>query len=332
VTSVRLGLLLTPQHPEAADPVAALHEHLALVHAARDAGFATVLVSHHYLAAPYAMLQPVPLLARIAAEAGEMRIGTGVLLATLPNPLQVAEEVATLDVIAGGRTVLGVGLGYRAEERDAFGVPHDRAARVYLDKLDVVRRLLQGEQVTAEGPGYRLAGARLTLRPLQRPRPPIWMAANTDAGVRRAARHADAWLVNPHARLAEAEAQAAAFRHLHCREPGQMPVCREVCVAATDEEAAGVALPALAPKYGAYVDWGQSEAMPTGDTLDRAWDDLREDRFVIGSPATAAAALRRIRDRLGATDLLARVTWPGLPLADALRTVRLLGEEVVPAL
>ena len=329
---MRLGLLLTPQHEPGAEAEVALEEHLALVRAARDSGFATALVSHHYLAAPYAMFQPVPLLARVAAEAGGMRIGTGVLLAALPNPLQVAEEVATLDVIAGGRSVLGVGLGYRAEERNAFGVPGDRAARVYLDKLDVVRRLLEGEDVTAEGPGYRLAAARLTLRPSQVPRPPIWMAANTDAGVRRAARHADAWLVNPHARVREAEAQVAIFRRAHGREPDAMPVCREVLVAATDAEALAAARPVLAPKYASYVGWGQNEAMPAGDTLDRAWDDLREDRFVIGSPRTAAATLRRVRDRLGATDLLARVSWPGLPQSDALRTVGLLAAEVLPRL
>lgn len=329
---MRLGLLLTAQHPSGGDAAAALGDHLALVAEARDAGFATVLVSQHFLAAPYAMLQPIPLLARLAAEAGEMRLGTGVLLLTLLNPVQVAEEVATLDVLTGGRAILGVGLGYRAEERDAFGVPHERPARVYLDKLAVVRRLLEGEEVTAEGPGYRVEGARLTLPPLQAPRPPVWMAANTDTGVRRAARHADAWLVNPHARVGEIAAQQALFVEARGGAPAAVPVCREVCVAPTDAEALAVARPFLEPKYAAYVSWGQSEAMPTGDTLERAWDDLRADRFLIGSPETVARDLRVLRDRVGATDLLVRVTWPGLPREHALRTIGLLGREVLPAL
>jgi alkanesulfonate monooxygenase SsuD/methylene tetrahydromethanopterin reductase-like flavin-dependent oxidoreductase (luciferase family) len=328
---VNVGLLLTAQHEPDRDPSDAVAEHLALVRAARDAGLDSVLVSQHFLTEPYAMLQPMPLLGRMAAEAGEMRLGTGVLLVTLLNPVEVAEQAATLDVLTGGRFVLGVGLGYRREERSAFGIP-ERAAQVFLDKVDVIRRLLSGEEVTAAGPGYRLERARLTLRPMQRPRPPIWMAANTDAGVVRAARHADAWLVNPHARVTELEAQMAVYRRARGSAPYTVPVSREVCVAPTDLEAVGIARPHLEHKYASYVTWGQSEAMPSGDTLQRAWDDLRADRFILGSPETVARKIADLRDRIGATELLARITWPGFPLRYAERTIRLLGTKVLPAL
>lgn len=328
---MRLGLLLTAQHPADRDATRAVDEHLALVRAARDAGFDAVLVSQHFLASPYAMLQPVPLLGRLAAEAGAMRLGTGVLLLALLNPVEAAEQAATLDVLAGGRLVLGVGLGYRAEERAAFGMP-GRAGRVLVAKVGIVRRLLAGEEVTARGPGYALERARLTVRPLQRPHPPIWMAANTDAGVVRAARHGDAWLVNPHARVSDLERQVALYRSVRGSSAELLPVTREVCLAPTDEEALALARPHLVGKYAAYVAWGQGGALPAGDRLDRAWDDLRADRFVVGSPETAVRELRALRDRLGATDLLARVTWPGFPLAHALRTIRLLAEEVAPAL
>lgn len=328
---MKIGLLLTAQHEPERDPADAVEEHLALVRAARDAGLDSVLVSQHFLTEPYAMLQPMPLLGRLAAESGEMRLGTGVLLVTLLNPVEVAEQAATLDVLTGGRFVLGVGLGYRDEERSAFGVP-ERAAQVFIDKVDVIRRLLTGEEVTAAGPGYRLEHARLTLRPVQRPRPPIWMAANTDAGVRRAARHADAWIVNPHARVAELAAQMAEYRRARGPAPYTVPVSREVCVAPTDLEAVGIARAHLVKKYSSYVSWGQSDEMPAGDTLQRAWDDLRADRFILGSPETVVRKLTDLRDRLGASDLLARVTWPGFPRQYAERTIRLLGTRVLPAL
>lgn len=325
---MRLGLFVSAQHPAEDDPAARLAEHLEQVRTARDAGFHSIFAGQHFLPAPFQMLQPVPLLGRLAAEAGDLRIGAGILLVPLLNPVEVAEQAATLDVVTGGRFVLGVGLGYREEENAAFGLPAERV-RVYREKLDVIRRLLEGEEVTASGHGYRLDGARLTLRPLQRPRPPIWMAANSDAAVRRAARLADTWFVNPHASLAEVERQLELFRSERGSDPDELPVMREACIAPTDEEALATARPFLARKYEAYVDWGQSDVLPPSDTLRREWDELRAGRFIVGGPDTAAAEIRALR-ALGVTELVLRVQWPGLPQKDALRTLELLATEVLP--
>jgi alkanesulfonate monooxygenase SsuD/methylene tetrahydromethanopterin reductase-like flavin-dependent oxidoreductase (luciferase family) len=326
---VRPGLYLSPQHPPGTDPRRAFAEHLEQVALARALGFAAVAVPQHFLAERYQMLQPLPLLARLADEAGEMRLVAGVLLLTLLNPVEVAEQAATMDVLTGGRFVLGVGLGYRAEEDAAFGVGRRRVAR-FRDRLEVVRRLLDGEEVTAAGEGYRLERARLVLRP--DPRPSIWLAGNGDAAVRRAARLGDAWILNPHATVDDLERQRALFVAERGRDAVEVPVVREVCVAQTDAAAERIAAPVLAAKYAAYVDWGQSEVMPEGDTLRRGWDDLRRGRFLVGAPDTVAAGLRELRERVGATLVLARVQWPGLAHADAMRSLTLLGERVIPAI
>ncbi len=326
---MRYGLFLSAQHPAETDPRRALAEHLEQVAFVREHGFHSVFAGQHFLSAPYQMLQPVPLLARVAAAAGGMTVGAGVLLLPLLNPVEVAEQAATLDVITGGRFVLGVGLGYRPEENEAFGVAERRVA-VFREKLDVVRRLLEGEEVTASGLGYTLEGARLSLLPVQRPRPPLWLAANGDEGVRRAAALGDTWLVNPHATVDELERQLALFRAERGSEPAELPAIREACVAETDEAAFAAARPYLGPKYAAYVAWGQSDVLPPTDTLRREWDELRAGRFVIGGPETAAAQIREHRERLGVTHLIFRVQWPGLPHADALRTLELLATQVLP--
>ena len=326
---MRFGLFVAAQHPAGDDPGVRLAEHLEQVRFVRDAGFHSIFAGQHFLPAPYQMLQPVPLLARLAAEAGDLRVGAGILLLPLLNPVEVAEEAATLDVLTGGRFVLGVGLGYRDEENAAFGVPAERV-RVFREKLDVVRRLLEGEDVTASGHGYRLDGARLAPLPLQRPRPPIWMAANSDAAVRRAARLADTWFVNPHASVAEIERQVALFRAERGSDPEELPMLREVCIAPTEEEALAVARPYLAPKYEAYVNWGQSDVLPPTDSLRREWDELRTGRFIVGTPETAAEQIRALSE-LGVTELVLRVQWPGMPQRDALRTLELLGTEVLPS-
>src|SRR5262245_21025006 len=131
--AVKVGLFLSAQHPPNADPRRALAEHLEQVRFARDCGFAAIFCGQHFLTEPFQMFQPVPLLAHVAAEAGEMRVGAGILLAALLNPVEVAENVATLDAITDGRFVLGVGLGYRSEENEAFALA-ERRGDVYAAK------------------------------------------------------------------------------------------------------------------------------------------------------------------------------------------------------
>jgi alkanesulfonate monooxygenase SsuD/methylene tetrahydromethanopterin reductase-like flavin-dependent oxidoreductase (luciferase family) len=325
---MRFGLFVAAQYPAGEDPAARLAEHLEQVRFVRDAGFHSVFAGQHFLPTPFQMLQPVPLLARLAAETGDMRVGAGILLLPLLNPVEVAEHAATLDVVTGGRFVLGVGLGYRAEENAALGVP-ERRVGVFREKLDVVRRLLEGEEVTADGHGYRLERARLAPRPVQSPRPPIWMAANGDAAVRRAARLADTWFVNPHASLAEVRRQVSLFGAERGSEPEELPMLREACVAATDEEAIAIARPHLGRKYETYVDWGQGDVLPPTDTLRQGWDALHARRFLLGSPETALAQVEALQT-LGVTELVLRVQWPGLPQLDAMRTLELLASEVLP--
>jgi alkanesulfonate monooxygenase SsuD/methylene tetrahydromethanopterin reductase-like flavin-dependent oxidoreductase (luciferase family) len=330
---LRLGLFLAAQYPaghDAADGIAAHAEQVAL---ARGLGFSSVLAGQHFLSDPYQMAQPIPLLARMAPEARGMTLGPGVLLLPLLNPLEVAEEIATLDAITGGRTVLGVGIGYRDVELAGFGVT-DKPSSVFAAKLDVVRRLLTGEAVTASGPGYALEDARLTLVP-SRP-VPVWVAANRDVAVRRAARVGDAWLMNPHTTLDELARQAGVFAAAR-EEAGlpavtEVPALREVCVAPTDEEAMLVAGRYLQGKYASYVDWGQSEVMPDGDTLRKAWEELTAGgRFIVGSPETCARQLAAHAERAGVTHLVCRMQWPGMEQELVLRSLRLLAEEALPA-
>jgi alkanesulfonate monooxygenase SsuD/methylene tetrahydromethanopterin reductase-like flavin-dependent oxidoreductase (luciferase family) len=330
---LRLGLWLTAQHPNGLPPAQAVRQHAEQVAVARELGFDLALAGQHFLPQPFWMLQTIPLLARISADAGGMRMGTGILLLTLLNPLEVAENLATLDAMAPGGIVAGVGLGYRDVENAAFGVGGGRS-RLFEAKLGVVRRLLAGEEVTAVGPGFELDGARLALVP-ERP-PAVWIAANSDAGVRRAARLGDAWLLNPHARLDQLERQVGIYRETR-RALGldagvALPVAREVWVRPTDAQAVAAARPHLERKYASYVEWGQDEVMPAGDTLSGGWDELSAGgRFIVGSPETVVAAMREHERRLGAGELICRVQLPGTPHEEAMESLRLLGTEVLPA-
>ena len=119
----QFGLVVRGQAEKDEDISRRFQETLAFVRQADRLGFDSVTKTAHYSAYPFQMLQMVPMLARFAAEAPRLRLNAGVLLLPLISPLHVAEEFATLDVICGGKVILGVGLGYRDVEFKAFGVP-----------------------------------------------------------------------------------------------------------------------------------------------------------------------------------------------------------------
>jgi alkanesulfonate monooxygenase SsuD/methylene tetrahydromethanopterin reductase-like flavin-dependent oxidoreductase (luciferase family) len=333
---VSIGIFLTNQHPVGSDMAAAVDGQLALLRAARDAGWDSVWAGQHYLAGDLAMTQPVPFLARLAADAGDMRVGLGIMLLALQNPVDVAETVATLDAITHGRFTFGVGLGYRDVEYDAFGIPKGTRVHRFEENLRIVQALLRGERVSADQPWCRLDDVALTLSPVQRPAPPVWMAANSDRAVARAARLADTWLVNPHATLETITRQVELFRAERAaagREPAAtLPAMKEVFCARDRATALELAGPALAHKYDVYGAWGQDKVLPGDEDFRVAFDQLERDRFVIGSPEDCLRQLLPWRERLGVDHFVLRTHWSGLPVDAALSSIRLLSEEVVPAL
>ena len=186
------------QQPIEKDMRQNFQEIVEYIRAARQLGFDFLYQGQHYLTSPYQQLQTVPLLARLAAEAEGMGM-VATLLAPLHHPVDLAERVTTMDIITNGRFHLSAALGYRDEEYDAFGVARNRRVSRYLECLDVMRQLWTQEEVTHHGEHFHLEGARMTIRPIQQPHPPIWVAANGDAAIKRAARRGYTWYVNPHA-------------------------------------------------------------------------------------------------------------------------------------
>ena len=333
---MKIGLALSVQHRPEDSQGARFAEHVEQVRLARQVGFSSVWASQHYLSEPFTYFQPLPTLGRMAAEAEGMALGTGVMLLPLHQPVDFAEQLATLDVISGGRLIVGVGLGYRDAENAALGLdPRQRVGR-FEEALQLVERLWGGEPVSHQGKHFTLRDVRISMPPAQRPRPPIWLAANTDPGVRRAARLGDAWLMNPHTTGAALQRQLALFhdtRRQAGRPPArEVPLLRECCVAPTTAEALAAGGPFLDAKYGAYRSWEQDKALPEDDEWSARFDELARDRFLLGDPVRVREEIARYRELLGITMLVVRAQWPGMAQEAVLRTIRLLGEQVLPGL
>ena len=119
--TMNISLGIRGQFPQGDDMPARLEELLVQVRLARQLGYVAVLKTCHFSSTPFQEIQQLPFLARIAGELGDMSIITGIVLLPLHMPLEIAEQMATLDLLSGGKLIFGVGLGYREVEFKAFG-------------------------------------------------------------------------------------------------------------------------------------------------------------------------------------------------------------------
>lgn len=317
-----------------ADMVQRFNEVLELVKLARRLGFDYLYTGHHYLSHPYQMMQPLPALARLSAESGEMEMVTTILM-PLQNPVALAEEIATLDVITNGRIIVAAALGYRDEEYEAFGVTRkDRIARM-LETITLMEVLWGEKEVTFRGRFTNVTRAHLGIKTVQKPHPRIWLAANGDSMVRRIGRMGYSWYLNPHARFVTLSRQVEIYKAARA-EAGHppadiLPMARETFVAETTQKAIDIARPFLQGKYKSYAEWGQAKALPGNEDFNVGFQELSKDRFIVGNPGEVIADLTRFRN-IGVSHATLRFGWPGTPKKEVEKAMRLAAKEVLPAL
>ena len=310
-------------------------DHLDQFRASRDAGFDIYCWAHHYLIDPFQHFQVWPVLGRLAAEPGDMKLATSVLLLPLLNPLDVAEQVATLDHICQGRFILGLGLGYRPEECEAFGTRMSQRGARISEALELMVRLWTEEQVTHHGRYYHITDARPTARPYQKPYPKIWQAAMSDPAVRRVGRQGHILFIGPAQPYPTASRQVALYRqslqdHGH-PIPEEMVIVREFFCAASREEALKKARWGFQKKYEVYAQHGLQGSDPelsrkvAGDL-----EALMEDTFIVGNPQECIEQIARYRG-LGFTHICLRLFYPDMPQRDVLEHIELVGREVLPS-
>lgn len=335
---MKFGLLLTST--DADSPDRQFQRHLRMVHLAEECGFTTIVASHHFLSAPYAYFQPIPLLSRLSGETS-LRLATGVLLLPMLNPVELAESFATLDVLSSGRSIFGVGIGYRPSEFANLGVSQGNRGARFEESLEIILALWRNnEPIDFDGSFFTLREAHMTMRPVQQPTPPLWVAGMADRAVERAGRMGAAWYVNPNASMETMRRQLTIWRDaLNLAgqlAPDSLPVRREAFVSRSNAHANERAMELVAERYKVYGKWNIRANLPESERA--AHDDAREGselpgdgRFVVGDPETCARTLVEIQQAAGMPiEVIFRVQWPGITEAEIDETIRLLGEEVLP--
>ncbi len=299
-------------------------------------------VEHHFQADGH---QPSPLLALAAAAAvtERMRLTTNILLVPLYNPVKLAEDVAVLDQLSGGRVTLGVAPGYVQDEFAGLMIPYAERFKRFEECLDILQLAWTQETFSYDGRFYTIPETRLTPRPVQRdPHPPLWYGVSGPKLLRRAARRGCVLVASPRHTETELQAHFAAY-DAHGAEFGftapERPIMRGVYVAETRERAIELAGPAVThlfrELYGKHSATGErvlrndaGEVIEDNRTVDF---DTFKDRYVVGTPDDAIESITRLRDELGMTELSCWMQLPGISGADAMASARLFANEVIPA-
>ena len=331
---MKFGVSLTGmgQQPRGTDMRQSFGEIVEYVRSARDLGFDFIYQGQHYLTSPYQQLQTMPLLARLAAETGDMSI-VATLLVPLHHPVDLAERIATMDVITNGRFILAAALGYRDDEYDAFAVNPKRRVSRYMECLELMRKLWTEEKVTYTGQHFQVKDAEMVLKPMQKPHPPVWVAANSDAAIQRAATNGYSWYVNPHATHQTIKRQIQLYNdtagNAGLESPKLLPMGRELFVHDDKEKAFQEVEPFLGGKYEAYAQWGQDKALPGDESFSTSFEELARDRFIIGDPEDCVTEIEKYRS-LGIDHGSFRMMWPGMDLKSGIRNMELFSSKVIP--
>ena len=331
---MKLGVYLNAQHPKDDDPGRRFAETVEQVRLIRQHGFDSIWGGEHHATDGYHYFPLLPFLQRLAAEAEGLELGSNIVLLPLHNPMETAEIAAFLDVITGGRFNLGVGLGYRQEEFDMFGVPIKQRVSRMAEGVEIIRRLWTEDGVTHNGRHWQFENLTIRPQPAQKPHPPLLVAAQVDAAIERAARIADGWCLVPVPRIDEIERQIGLYKKTRtdaglALSEHIIRLC-EVACAETQEAALKRTAPFLIEKYAAYASWGMPGiSFDANDPPEEQLRKLAVKRFGIGTPEQVVEALMD-QHRAGVTHVTMRTSWPGMRQDDILASIDLIGAKVLP--
>jgi alkanesulfonate monooxygenase SsuD/methylene tetrahydromethanopterin reductase-like flavin-dependent oxidoreductase (luciferase family) len=313
---------------------------------ADELGFDYAWLAEHHFSSEYGIMPDVFVYAGyLAGLTKRIRIGTAVVTLPLANPLRVAENAAFLDILSGGRFVLGLGSGYRKYEFDGFGVDFDARRDIQEEALPLLLELFHKKRTSHRGKHFNFevgGDYELFPHPIQQPHPPIFLAGATERSIGVAGKMGFGLMLSSWTPFAELARQTAKYRADLEQTPlalranparGHVDIARLVYVAETDAEArrdseAGILRHLEHFSSGHTSGYlGTVQEKTVGDRT--GYDALNRDIILHGSPATVAEKIAHLRDEAGASSIMVHYPpWYGVDRA--LASLGLFATEVAP--
>jgi len=345
---VDFGIFVTSQPNPDAEPYPhrAVHERVtAEILESERLGYDVAWVAEHHFSNRYGIMPDVfAYMSYLAARTSRIRLGAAVVTLPLYDPVRVAENTAFVDVLSGGRAVLGLGSGYRTYEFAGLGRDFERRHEIQEEAARLLLELVQRRQARHDGAFFRATiDGEYELFPasVQEPHPPLFMAAGSERSMRFAASHGFGLLLStlpsfdslarqlelyrPH--LAEAAAPLDANPAF-----GKVGIARWVYVAESDEVAKRESEPGILRHLQTFASPGAAGYL--GRVSEKAsaeldYDELAETTLLHGSPDTVARRLAELEAETGLDSLLLHYP-PYYGRERTLRSIRLFAEHVLP--
>jgi alkanesulfonate monooxygenase SsuD/methylene tetrahydromethanopterin reductase-like flavin-dependent oxidoreductase (luciferase family) len=292
-------------------------------------GFTGVWLSEHHFVDDGYLPSPLVVAAAVAARTSTMTIGTNILLLPMHHPLRVAEDAAAVDLLSGGRFVLGVGQGYVQHEFEALGFNRKNRPSLFEEGIEIIRQALTEGHTGYEGKRWNLPD--LPFEPRPNGKLPIYAGAFVDPAIDRAARLADGFLAS-----AGGGAFGETYRKVrdalarHGREDEDFPyVASGVAFVHEDAgRAREIVAPAIAYQRTRYAEWGTDREKPRPEPIQP--EDLPWERYLVGTPNEVTHGLIDLYQEAPYDHFCFWGRLPGVTHEEALANARLFAERVAP--
>jgi len=346
---MEFGLFLEFSGAEGEDEAKVFQRGFSLIDEAESMGVESVwLPEYHFI--PFSVLSsPLAVATAVAARTKKIRIGFGVYLLPLANPLKVAEEVATLDHISNGRVEFGVGRGTFPEHHDAFNSPFAESRGRFDEYLEIILQAWTMDEVNFEGDHYRCQGIRVKPKPVQSPHPPVRVGVTSAETFPIIGRMGYPIFINPSRAFALSELAPHIEEYLRAWKDaghsgaGEVGLRVPIYVADTEEKAysepresaltsmTGLAqrVAVSASREGTTGDWqAESEHL-----ANMTYDDWLRDKVAYGTPGAVVERLGSLQEELGLNQIMFEVNFGSLiPKERQLSCLKKFTQEVMPQL
>ncbi|HZO80425.1 MAG TPA: LLM class flavin-dependent oxidoreductase [Candidatus Binataceae bacterium] len=315
-----------------------LREAIVEAQVAEQSGFDSCLFSEHHQQEDAYIPNVILMAGMVGVNTTKIRVGTCVTLIPLWHPVHAAEDAAIVDQITGGRMILSVGVGYQERDFSAFGLSISERAGRSEEGVEVVKKCWTEERFSYRGKFYQLDNVMITPKPFQKPRPPIWMAAWTNVGLKRAARIADAWITSPLEHVQVIKQFANLYRE-ETRKQGKTPylvLMRDVLVSDSWEAARRESEPLMYTHRFYFRNNGYAmDDVIKNVKSEEQWtfDVAAPNRFIAGSPKDCLQQLQMWQKEVQPDYLVLRMRHPGGPSHERVKqAISTFGREVLPKL
>jgi luciferase family oxidoreductase group 1 len=337
-----IGTFLLLQSPSFRSSKEIYDRAIELAQAAETLGYRNVWLGEHHFSTYGYLSRPTQLAAFIAAKTTTLRVGTAVIVIPLHHPLVVAEEVATLDLVSGGRLDVGFGRGYQHYEFERFGLELDAARDRYNESVDIILKAFEGKPFSYEGKHYKIPETVVFPVPAQRPHPPIWNVAQSPYAIEVSVRRGFNVLTGGFGVSVDRLAEFGQIfkRVVDTVKPARAPlvgVQRAVYVADNDADARdaveharwNMRVTLSLRNHYERVEKGSAIAVPAENEPDT--EDLLDRYLVIGTPDTVTRQIRRLQDVVGITHFNCSFYIGDMEQKRVLRSMERFAKEVMPA-